>query len=783
MNRILKKTAVLGSGVMGSQIACHLANVGFEVLLLDLPGGESGTPDRNKTAAEALAKAIKMNPAPLHDLRFAERIRCGNFEDDLPQLKDVDWIVEAIVERIEPKQSLYERVEVFRKPGSLITTNTSGIPISLLSAGRSPDFAAHFCGTHFFNPPRYLRLFELIPGPHTQPEVLSFFEDFGARILGKEVVLAKDTPAFIANRIGVFSMVDLFHDLRTSGLSIEDVDGLTGTLMGRPKSATFRTCDVVGLDTLVHVARGLEQHCPNDEQHSRFVLPEYIGQMMAKNRLGSKTGAGFYRKNDRGDIEVLDLETLEYRPSVRKRFALVDKLKSTERILDRWALAIEGDDEAAAFFRRMLGGLFAYASHRIPEIAEEPIQIDRALKAGFGWEHGPFELWDRIGVQKGRQLAEALGRSVPEWILELERSGKGFYQLESEQLSGYVPQLRTYRPDAAAQGLIKLDWIRGSRTLWTNGDCSILDLGDGILDFEIHSKMNTLGASVLSGLHRALDLAEQQFRGLVIGNEGAHFSVGANLAMVLMMAAEEDWDELGFAVKYFQDTTMRLRYSAIPTVVAVHGMTFGGGCEMSLHADAVQAAAETYIGLVEFGVGLIPGGGGTKELTARASERYLKDDVELNALREYYLTIAMAKVATSAHEAFAHKLLLSGRDRVSINKDRLIADAKRKALLLAEEGYVQPAPKKIKVLGRTALGMFAAGSFAMLEGGYISEHDRLISQKLGWIMAGGDLSEPTEVSEAYLLELEREAFLSLCGERKTLERIQHMLKTGKPLRN
>jgi len=783
MKRIVRKAAVLGSGVMGSQIACHLANVGLEVLLLDLPGGEAKTPARNKPALESLAKAVKMNPAPLYDAGFASRIRCGNFDDDLVLLKDVDWVIEAIVERLDLKKSLYERVEQHRKKGSIISTNTSGIPMALLIQDRSEDFAEHFVGTHFFNPPRYLRLLELIPGPKTRPETLEFLADFTDRILGKEVVRAKDSPAFIANRIGVFAMIDLFHDQLSNGFGFEEIDALTGTLMGRQKSATFRTCDVVGLDTLAHVAKGLETHCLNDEQHSRLRLPDYVLKMLEQNRLGSKTGEGFYRKNSSGDIEVLDRETLEYRAQNKRRFALIDKLRTTERILDRWALAIEGNDEASEFFKRMLGGLFAYSSHRIPEIADRPSQIDQALKAGFGWEHGPFELWDRIGLGRGRALAEALGRPVANWVLELEKSGGSFYALSEGRLLGYEPISKNSTPTSSDRSLIRLDWIRPDKTLWSSPDCSILDLGDGILDFEVHSKMNTLGASVLSGLHRAIDLAEKEYSGLVIGNQSAHFSVGANLAMVLMMAADEDWDELGFAVKYFQDTTMRLRYSGIPVVVAAHGMTFGGGCEMSLHADAVQAAAETYIGLVEFGVGLIPGGGGTKEMTARAAERRLKDDIEINTLKDYYLSIAMGKVARSAHEAISLHLLLEGRDRISINKDRLLTDAKRLALSMAEAGYVQPAPKTVRVLGRSALGMFETGAHSMRTGGYISEHDQLISQKLAWIMAGGDLSEPADVSEQYLLDLEREAFLSLCGQRKTLERIQHMLKTGKPLRN
>ena len=451
---------------------------------------------------------------------------------------------------------------------------------------------------------------------------------------------------------------------------------------------------------------------------------------------------------------------------------------------DRLPVLISGSDAAAAFYRAQLGELFAYTSHRVPEISDEIYRIDDALRAGFGWEHGPFELWDAIGLEKGIELAEQSGHPVSQWVLDHARDHNGgFYKTENGQRLCLNPSTRTHHSVSSDSERIVLNQIRQESTVWKNKECSLIDLGDGILNFEVHSKMNTLGGAVLSGLNKAFDLAESSYKGLVIGNQGAQFSAGANLAMIFMLATEGEWEELDFAVRYFQRSVMRVRYSGIPVVVAPHGLSLGGGCEMSLHADAVQAAAETYTGLVEVGVGLIPGGGGTKEMTKRASERYVKDDVELNALREYYLTIGMAKVATSAHEAFELGLFQNGKDQVSVSKQRQLTDAKRKALLLAELGYSPPAGKTIKVLGRQALGMFEAGAYAMQEGGYISAHDRLISSKLAYIMSGGDLSEATEVSEQYLLDLEREAFLSLCGERKTLERIQHMLKTGKPLRN
>jgi len=798
--RIIRKVAVLGSGIMGSQIACHFANVGIEVLLLDIPPKElsdreraqkldlSSPKVRNRIVNESLTKAIKMSPAPLYSIEFAKRISTGNFEDDIQKLSEVDWIIEVVVERLDIKHIIFEKVDAHRKPGSIVSSNTSGIPIHLMLEGRSDEFKKHFCGTHFFNPPRYLQLLEIIPTKETSQEVIDFLMHFGDLILGKTTVLAKDTPAFIANRIGVFGILSLFHGMGKNGLSVEDVDKLTGPLIGRPKSATFRTSDVVGLDTLVHVANGLAKACPKDERKESFILPDFIQDMMAKNRLGSKTNEGFYKKikKEDGSSEILslDLNTGEYTPQIKSKFKTLDLTKGVDKVIDRFAILIQGSDKAAEFYRNSLGQLFAYSSHRIPEISDDLFRIDDALRAGFGWEHGPFEIWDAIGISKGIELADEQGLSIAQWVLDLQKEGKSSFYSEVEGSKSFYSHIgSTYKHIPGASDFIDLNTIRSKQTLWTNGDSSILDLGDGILNFEIHSKMNTLGGGVLAGLNRAIKLAEDEYSGLVIGNQSSNFSVGANIAMIFMMASEQDWDELNFAIKYFQDSMMKVRYSGIPVVVAPHGMTLGGGCEMTLHADAVQAAAETYIGLVEFGVGVIPGGGGTKELTLRAANRYMKDDIELNALREYYLNIGMAKVATSAQEAFNMGILQHGKDAISMNKRRQIADAKRKALLLAENGYVQPIQQQVKVLGQQALGMFRAGAHAMFEGHFISEHDVKISQKLAYVMSGGDLSEATHVSEQYLLDLEREAFLSLCGERKTLERIHHMLNTGKPLRN
>ena len=798
--RIIKKVAVLGSGIMGSQIACHFANIGIEVLLLDIAPKELSAAEiaqnldlnhpkvRNRIVNDSLSKAVKMSPAPLYHIDFAKRIKTGNFDDDIQKLSEVDWTIEVVVERLDIKHIILEKVDAHRKAGSLVSSNTSGIPIHLMLDGRSDDFKKHFCGTHFFNPPRYLQLLEVIPTPHTSQEVIDFLMHFGDLFLGKTTVLAKDTPAFIANRIGVFGILSLFHNMKTNGLSVEDVDKLTGPLIGRPKSATFRTSDVVGLDTLVHVANGLAKACPNDERKESFELPDFIQDMMSKNRLGSKTDEGFYKKvrKEDGSSEILslDLKTGEYTSQVKSKFQILERTKGVDKVLDRFPILISGKDAASAFYRNSLGQLFAYSSQRVPEISDDLFRIDDAMKAGFGWENGPFEIWDSIGIENGVELAKEQGLEVASWVHELIASGKSSFYNQTEGVKSFYSQKsNSYSNVPGASDYIDLNTIRSKNTLWTNGESSILDLGDGIINFEIHSKMNTLGGGVLAGLNRAIKLAEDDYRGLVIGNQSANFSVGANIAMIFMMASEQDWDELNFAIKYFQDSMMKVRYSGIPVVVAPHGMTLGGGCEMTLHADAVQAAAETYIGLVEFGVGVIPGGGGSKEMTLRAAKRYIKDDIELNALREYYLNIGMAKVATSAQEAFKMGILEEGKDAISMNKRRQIADAKRKALLLAENGYIQPLPKEVKVLGQQALGMFRAGAHAMFEGRFISEHDVKISQKLAYVMSGGDLSEATEVSEQYLLDLEREAFLSLCGERKTLERIHHMLNTGKPLRN
>jgi len=790
--RNIRKVAVLGSGVMGSRIACHFANIGAEVLLLDIvpkEATESKVPaERNKIVNDALAFALKSNPSPIYDKRFASRISTGNFNDDLPKIKDCDWIIEVVIERLDIKQQVLANVEKYRTPGTLITTNTSGIPINAISAGRSDDFRKHFCGTHFFNPPRYLPLLEIIPGPDTDPAVLAFLEEYGQRILGKVTVMAKDTPAFVANRIGVFGIMDVFHLVTDMGLTVEEVDRLTGPVIGHPKSATFRTADVVGLDTLVKVAQGVKDNCPHDERNSLFSIPEYLQQMVEKNMLGSKTGKGFFfkdRNSPKGEILSLDLKTLEYKPQVKPKFATLDAAKKVDDLRERLKLVYNGTDKAGEFYRRSFQAMFAYVSHRIPEISDELYKIDDGMRAGFGWEAGPFETWDAIGVKAALDAMNAAGVKVSPWVNEMITAGHcSFYKVENGKRLFYDVASKSYKPVPRAEGLIVLSDLPESSVVWKNSAATVRHLGDGILSVSWTSKMNTIGAEVIQGLNKAIDLAEQGYKGLVVYNDGANFSAGANVGMIFMMAVEQEYDDLEMAVRTFQNTMMRMRYSSIPVVAAPHQLCLGGGTELCLHADKVVAHAETYIGLVEFGVGVIPGGGGTKEFALRLADELKEGDIRINAMRERFLTIGQAKVATSGHEAFALGYLRKGQDEVIVSRAHQLAYAKQCALDLWNKGYTKPAPRKdIKVLGQEGLGIVYVGANSMLSGNYISQHDALISEKLGYVLCGGDLSEATEVSEQYLLDLERKAFVELCMQRKTLERLQSIITSGKVLRN
>jgi 3-hydroxyacyl-CoA dehydrogenase len=800
MKRNIHKIAVLGSGVMGSRIACHFANIGCEVLLLDIVPKEPNDAEkakgltleskavRNRIVNDALQFALKSNPSPIYHKSFAARIATGNFDDDMSKIAACDWVIEVVVENLAIKKMVFEKVEQFRKPGTLITSNTSGIPIHLMTEGRSDDFKAHFCGTHFFNPPRYLRLLEIIPTPHTNADVVSFLMNYGEQFLGKTTVLCKDTPAFIANRVGVFGMMATLHIAQQMKLTVEEIDKLTGPVLGRPKSATFRTADVVGLDTLVMVANGLTQNCPNDEAKDLFVLPAFLQKMIEQKWLGDKTGQGFYKKvkgAGKSEIHALDLETLEYKPSQKVKFATLEQTKPIENLRDRIKILVSGKDKAGDFYRATFAGLFQYVSNRIPEISDELYKIDDALKAGFAWELGPFEYWDAIGVKQAAELMTQAGKIPAAWVTEMLAAGcDTFYKVEDGVKKYYDIPSKSYKTIPGTENFISLENIRSTRTVWKNAGVTLTDLGDGILNCEFHTKMNTIGGEVLSGINKAIDIAEKDYRGLVISNEGANFSAGANVGMIFMLAVEQEWDELNMAVRMFQNTTMRIRYSSIPVVVAPHNLTLGGGCEICLHADAVVAHAETYIGLVEFGVGVIPGGGGTKEFAVRLSDALREGDVELNTFREKFLTIGQAKVATSAHEAFDLGIFRKGIDRVVVSRSRQLAEAKAECLRLADEGYTMPARRKdIRVLGQQALGLVYVGANTMRSGNYISEHDQKISEKLGYVLAGGNLSQPTVVSEQYLLDLERETFLQLCTERKTLERLQSIVSGGKVLRN
>jgi 3-hydroxyacyl-CoA dehydrogenase len=788
--RVIKKVAVLGSGVMGSRIACHFANIGVQVLLLDIvpKDAPADQKSRNKIVNDALDFALKSSPSPIYLKSFAKRITTGNFDDDMPKIAGCDWVIEVVVERLDIKQKVFENVEKFRKPGTLITSNTSGIPIHLMTEGRSEDFKKYFCGSHFFNPPRYLKLLEIIPTHDTLPEIVSFLLEYGEKFLGKTTVLAKDTPAFIGNRIGVFSIMGILHYVEKTGMTVEEVDKLTGPVIGHPKSATFRTNDVVGLDTMVHVANGLKQNAPDDEAKDLFQIPEFVNGMMKNNWLGSKTGQGFYKKEKVDGVNqfyALDLKTLEYQPSQKVKFPSLETTRTVDNLKDRLRILIAAKDKAGDFYRATFYQLFVYTSNRIPEIADELYKIDAAVDAGFGWEMGPFEKWDAVGVENTVKEMEAAGNKPAQWVYDMLASGaKSFYKIEQGKRLYYDIISKSYKVIPGTEGFILLDNIRASHTIWKNSGTTITDIGDGIINLEFHTKMNTIGSEVIEGINKAITLAEQSYKGLVISNEGANFSAGANVGMIFMMAVEQEFDELNMVIKAFQNTMMRIRYSSTPVVVAPHQMALGGGCEMCLHADKIIAHAELYIGLVEFGVGLIPGGGGTKEFALRLSDELQEGDIELNNFRDRFLTIGQAKVSTSAYEAFEFGYLKKGRDLVVMSRNRLLAEAKNQCLMMADEGYTQPVQRKdIRVLGKQALGLGYIGANTMYSGNYISEHDVKISQKLAYVLAGGDLSQPSTVSEDYLLNLEREAFVSLCTEKKTLERIQSILTGGKVLRN
>ena len=801
MKRIIKQVAVLGSGVMGSRIACHFAGIGLQVLLLDIVpkdvAAEAKPAERNKIVNDALIAVIKSNPSPVYHKDVIKKITTGNFDDNMKDIAGSDWIIEVVVERLDIKQKVFEQVEKYRKHGTLITSNTSGIPIHLMAEGRSDDFKKHFCGTHFFNPPRYLRLLEIIPTPYTDPEIVDFLMNYGDLYLGKTTVLCKDTPAFIANRIGVYGIMAIFGLVDKLGLSIDEVDTLTGPLIGRPKSATFRTADVVGIDTLVKVAKGVADNCPDDEAIESFKIPVWLDKVVTNNWLGDKTGQGFFkkiklpvaqgspeeRKTDK-EIQVLNLSSLEYEPRKKSKFASVEAAKPIDDLHTRLKMLVAGQDKAGEFYRLFHYGLFSYISHRIPEITDELHRVDDAMMAGFGWEIGAFESWDVLGVAKTTEAMKTAGYKVSSWVDEMIAAGnKSFYKVEGGKKYCYDPASKTYKALPGGEAFIVMSNYT-DKQIWKNGNCKLYELGDDVLGLQWFTKMGSIGGDVLSGIQTAIDKAEKSYKGLVIANEGANFSAGANVGMIFMLAIDQEYDELDMAIRLFQNTMMRVRYSSVPVVTAPHGLALGGACELSLHSDKCCPAAETYTGLVELGVGLIPGGGGTKEFVLRASDEMHEDEPETITLKNRFLSIATARVGTSAQEGFSIGVYRKGLDEIVMNQGRRIAEAKKSVIEISDSGYTTPVQRKdIKVLGQSALGALYTGIHAMKTANYATEHDAHVAKKLAYVMCGGDLSEQTLVSEQYLLDLEREAFLSLCGEKKTLERIQSVLKSGRPVRN
>ncbi len=791
----ITKVAVLGSGVMGSGLACHMANAGFEVLLLDivpfdLTEEERKDPKkRNQLVNDNLKKALKSKPAALYTKDLAKYITTGNFDDDFDKIADCDWVLEAVIERLDIKQQIFKKVDRYRKPGSIISSNTSGIPIGMIAEGRSEAFRAHFLGTHFFNPPRYMRLLEVIPTPDTKQDIVDFFMEFGDKILGKTTVYCKDTPGFIANRVGVYAMAKIYELTAQLELTPTEVDKLTGPAIGRPKTGTFRLGDLVGLDVAVKVIEGLKQNCPDDPMIQELQMPGFMTYLIENKFLGNKTGKGFYERTKEKDargkrvILELDLRTHEYHPTAKPNvpsLLLAKQIPGTEQ---RIRALYKESDKGGQLLREHFNSLFAYVSSKVPEITDSLYNIDEALKAGFNWQFGPFEYWDILGVKETLKAIKASGYRVAPWVEEMIDSGHAsFYKLESGKRLYYDIRSKSYLP-IPGQGEFVILKYNTTPPVFQNEELTLYDIGDGVLCAEFNSQNNTIGEGVLKGLNESLDIAVNEgWAGLVIGNNAEHFSVGANLMLVGMMAFQKDFEQLDQAVRLFQDFNMRCRYSPVPVVAAVQGYTFGGGCEMLMHCDKTVAAAESYIGLVEVGVGLLPGGGGTKEFALRISEAFHTDDTMIPVLIDGFKTIGMGKVATSAAEAFELGYLRKGIDRVVLNPSRNIGEAKREVLQLAPY-YVQPRPKEITVTGRTGLGAMYVAINELYRGNYASEYDVLIAKKIANVLCGGDLTGTQKVSEQYLLDLEREAFLSLCGEQKTLERIQYMLENKKPLRN
>lgn len=791
----IKKVAVLGSGVMGSGIACHLANVGLEVLMLDiLPKDLKNKKDRNSVADGALEKAIKSKPSPLYKKDFVKYIKTGNFDDDFEKISEADWIIEVVVELLDIKRKIFESVEKYRKPGSLVTSNTSSIPISILAQDRSDDFKKHFCGTHFFNPPRYMRLLEIIPSDDSKPEIIDFFMEFGSDILGKQTVLCKDTTAFIANRIGVMSGCKIFELTQKYDMTIEEVDAITGTLIGRPNTASYRLQDLVGLDTSDKVTNFVVQNAKGDaffKNVGETPTPKFFTFLIENNFLGNKTKKGFYEKTDKRDdkgrtiINALDLKTLKYRPSIRPKLEVVKSAKGIESMSKRIQNLIVGEDKVNLFLNEYFTSIFSYVIKRVPEISEQYYQIDDAMRSGYFWDYGPFEYWDLIGFEKGLEMISSEGLKLPDWIQKMQKINAGsFYIYENGEKKYFNLQTEKYEAIPGSESIILLDTYRKNKPVIKNSECTVHDIGDGVLCLEFRSKSNSLGDGIIKAIDEAISIAEEgKWKGIVIGNNAKQFSVGANLMGVGMFAMQKKFDDLQKMVAGFQQVMMRIRTSKIPVVAATQGYVFGGGCEIAMHCDAGIYAAESYIGLVEVGVGLLPAGGGTKEFALRASESFFEGDVKIPTLIDYFKTIATANVATSAHQAFDLHYLNPERDFVCYNTPQNIAMAKEKVIELSKN-YIAPSVKEdIQVLGRNGLSVLYSAINEFRLGEYMSDYDVEIAKKVAYVICGGDLTGTQYVSEQYLLDLEREAFVSLLGNQKTLDRIQYLLMNNKPLRN
>ncbi len=810
MSKKIERVGVLGAGVMGATIAAQLANVGIETVLLDIVPPEFTDEDkkkglreesrafRNKFAQKGIDTALKSKPASFYVPENAKLITTGNLEDDLERITDVDWIIEVVVERLDIKKVVFEKIEGIRSPGTIVTSNTSGIPAKAMCEGRSEDFQEYFAITHFFNPPRYMKLLEIVPGPNTLPEVIEVLAKTCEKVLGKGIVYAKDTPNFIANRIGTFSMFSAMKNMMDLGLTIEAVDQLTGPVVGNPKSASFRTADLVGLDTLMHVANNVYEGAAEDEKREMFKAPDFITQMIEKKLLGEKTKKGFYKKSKDAEgskvILSLDYNSMEYTPQEKVKLTSLNTAKNISGATEKIKSLYYADDVGGEFTFRTMSDSLIYAANRIPEIADDIVNVDNAMKWGFARKLGPFEAWDGIGVSESVAKMKGAGYEIPAWVQEMLDSGKeSFYTKQKGKLCFYDVASNEYKEVPLKPGIILLPSLKEQeKKVEGNIGASLIDIGDGVACLEFHTKMNAIGEDITAMIHKSADIVSRDFDGLVIANHGTNFSAGANLVMVLFAAQEEEWDDLDFAIKSLQDAMMKLKYLDKPVVAAPAGMALAGGCEVCLAADRIRYAAETYMGLVEVGVGLIPAAGGCKELLIRNTEHlfevqkggiYPKQIELMPFVARAFEAIALAKVSTSGPEA-AKLGYLRPTDKMTVNRDYLIEDAKNTVLAMNMEGYTPPKPlDEIRVPGENTLAMIKLAIWTLHEQGYATDHDVTVSTKVAHVLCGGNVLADTMVSEQYLLDLEREAFLSLCGDPNTHARIQHMLNTGKPLRN